>query len=105
MAESRERMSVEIRRRLGEHDNPDIAMTRKCPDCNQTILNSQDCPLCYITSLEEQRDELRAEVARLVLLLDEWLKTPFFKTREEWATWVADFRPRVEAAIRERGLR
>lgn len=40
----------------------------------------------------------RAEAMKA--LLEEWLRTPFFETREGWEGWVAEFRPRVERLVR-----
>ena len=33
-------------------------------------------------------------------LLQEWLNTPFFETKEEWQEWANEFRPKVEAVIK-----
>jgi hypothetical protein len=36
---------------------------------------------------------------RAVDLLAEWLNTPFFESKAQWAAWVQDFRPRVEKCL------
>lgn len=53
--------------------------------------------------LEEKEDlanaHLIAAAPKMYDLLNEWLDTPFFETKEEWQKWVDDYRPRVEQAI------
>jgi hypothetical protein len=49
--------------------------------------------------LAEELRALRADNYRMLLLLDEWLKTPFFATREEREAWVVPFRDRVVTEI------
>ena len=43
--------------------------------------------------------DLRIENARLAGLLQEWRRTPFFETEEDWRAWVDDFGSRVDAAL------
>jgi len=64
-----------------------------------------------VRDVDAVTDEDRALVARapdlaranteLRALLEEWVTVPFFKDQREWNAWVAEFRPRVEAALEE----
>lgn len=58
-------------------------------------------PRGYVTSLLAERDTAKARVTELRALLKEWVTVPFFKDQREWNLWVAEFRPRVEAALKE----
>ena len=42
---------------------------------------------------------LIAAAPELYDLLNEWLDTPFFETKDEWQKWVDDYKPRVLQAI------
>lgn len=60
--------------------------------------------------LQSAIDDTRAQIAvnrlaheapyrRLAKLLNEWLDTPYFKTRTAWKKWADGFRHRVELAL------
>ena len=46
---------------------------------------------------------LIAAAPELYDLLNEWLDTPFFETKEEWQKWVDDYKPRVLQAVIKAG--
>ena len=54
-----------------------------------------------LTHEEEDMANARLIVAapEMYDLLNEWLDTPFFETKEEWQRWVDDYKPRVEEVI------
>jgi len=45
--------------------------------------------------------KLRAANDTLRALLREWLRTPFFESREGWEAWLDNYKPRVIAALEE----
>ena len=49
----------------------------------------------------EANTRLIAASPEMFALLNEWLDTPFFESKEEWREWVEDYRPRVEQALAE----
>lgn len=57
-------------------------------------------PRGYVTGLLAERDAFRTRNAELRALLEEWVTVPFFKDQREWNAWVAEFRPRVEDALK-----
>ena len=46
--------------------------------------------------------DLEDDNRRLQELLQEWLYTPFFETKEAWQEWVNEYRPRVESALQHK---
>ena len=55
------------------------------------------------TGFKEANARLIAAAPEMFALLNEWLDTPFFETKEEWREWVEDYRPRVEQALAQEG--
>jgi hypothetical protein len=53
-------------------------------------------PFAIVPKLENAQ-----RVALAFQLLEEWLNTPFFETREQWEKWVAEFRPKVESVTKK----
>ena len=49
----------------------------------------------------EANARLIAKAPELYDLLNEWLDTPFFETKEDWQKWVDDYKPRVETTMKE----
>ena len=50
----------------------------------------------------EDWQTIEADNRRLRELLQEWLYTPFFETKEAWQEWVNEYRPRVEQALQHK---
>ena len=44
---------------------------------------------------------LIAAAPEMYALLNEWLDTPFFETKEEWQEWVDEYKPRVVATMKD----
>jgi hypothetical protein len=62
-------------------------------------VEEMDCSLD--TLMDEARAATLEEVKPLVDLLNEWLDTPYFKTRTDWERWVTEYSPRVKEKIAE----
>ena len=79
-------------------------MTRPTPERLQYIRIHKAAPMIgnlldEIDALTEERNEAQAACAAMRALLGEWLRSPFFASRDAWWAWVSQFRPRVERAI------
>ena len=55
--------------------------------------------LAELDALTVERNEAQVACAAMRALLGEWLRSPFFASRDAWWAWVSQFRPRVERAI------
>lgn len=96
---------------LGTHIGLKKEITRLTGELASAVHSSKVTFLmnaCALASAERTAVERSQQIALLMVdleraraLLREWLETPFFETRAGYGAWLADFRPRVEAALRQ----
>ena len=63
------------------------------------MTHKQECGCYYKHNDEIVYCPTHKAAPEMFALLNEWLDTPFFETKEEWREWVEDYRPRVEQAL------